>query len=129
MSMATAAPPTPEARRQVRIAVRDKNGNFAAGASVDFYQQSLHLGGATVGDREVTISYPSSMGTIEVVAKLSDEAQSTKLESSQREQGFQFSGIAPSHVTGARTARCADGSSGQPCVNCTVGGKPIRICA
>jgi len=119
-----------ERRRQVNIAVLDKNGNPARGAKISFQFNGTPCGRANLSGGKVSVEVPDTDEVLTAVAELSGETQSLDFARGHNEGVIQFltsSGLTTILPNG--TAICPDNTSGQPCVDCRVGGVLIRICA
>jgi hypothetical protein len=122
--MATASP----ASRQVSFAVLDTSNEPLAGATLEFFVDGVAYGAATTGGQGATISVPLYTGEIEVVARYGESRRTVKVGVDQHSYAFTFQRLLFKFFEPSG-ARCPDGTTGQPCVDCVIDGKPIRICA
>src|SRR5262249_32177020 len=119
----------PERRRVVSISARDVDGNYAHGAEIRFVVAGSPYGAAEIGAEPVTIELPFTVDfVLDVFAIFQGEQQEARLEPGLNNYTFQFS-TATLRAFRPGVARCPDGTSGQPCVVCMIGGLQVRICA
>jgi hypothetical protein len=127
MAYAPSAPATP-ASRQLKFAVIDRRNEPIEGARLEFFLDGEAIGSAVTGSHGASITVPIEIETIDVRATHGEATQTVTLAVVQLAHTFQFDrsifkSFAPSG------ARCPDGSTGNPCVDCVIDGRPIRICA
>jgi hypothetical protein len=128
----TAAPapaaPRPKATRQVDVRVVDPDGLPVLGALVDFFLGDTLLGTATTGERGARIRLPEILGALDVHVRLDGQEQYGQLPVYRNQYVFQFEVRARFKPFAAPVAQCADGTTGQPCVDCKIGDETYRIC-
>ncbi len=118
---------TPEPRtRRVTINVETLSGQPLAGAEIE-----LTRGGASLGS--ITSSGRSSVeidGTepLHVRASIAGASAQRTVEVGQTEVTLRLATTRFVELASTPTARCPDGSSGQPCVTCIIDGREVRIC-
>lgn len=115
-------------RRVVTISVLDVDGDPAGGAELTFAVHGVHYGTATVGDGSVRLEFPAHGQTVDVMAEYGSEVQHSHLSAYENYLTFRFRWRSGRSLSGG-TARCPDGTVGQPCVDCVVNGVRVRICA
>lgn len=131
MSSASAEAPIPKASsmHQFRVQILDVLGQVFWGVSIDFFAGGAHLGGVRESDGEATIRYPTALGPVTVLVEAHGYKDQAEIGSQQSSHTFTLPISRRNSVTGKREARCADGTTGQPCVVCSVGDSTVRICA
>jgi|ERR1700683_2571190 hypothetical protein len=126
MSM-MAAPARPESR-SIAIAVVGKDHNPLEGAAVSFFEDDKLFGTVITGIRGASITLSHVVRSIDVKVVYADSKQETTVSASEASYTFvfarKFDFKAPKAI-----AQCPNGDTGQPCVDCVVDGKKIRICA
>lgn len=100
----------------------------AVGTRLMFLGGITRLGQAIIGRDGAILSVPDSFGAIEVRAEFMGQRKVARVEPDEQRHEFKFSAFGRNEPPGPRTAYCADGTSGQPCVDCLVAGKSVRIC-
>jgi hypothetical protein len=125
--MAMAMGAEPETHR-VTITVVDHDKEPVVGASLTFEVENTLYGQATIGSRPVTIELSDDEVRLTVKAKYSGQKQEVSLSPDQRSYTFYFTRTVTPQTFGPPVATCPDGTSGQPCVDCVIGGNKIRIC-
>jgi hypothetical protein len=120
---------TAAAAQPLAILVVDSDGKPVVGARLEFRHN-----GALVG--KVISGGESSIQTevwdeLQVTAVVGDRRFSARAEFGERELTL----VIPSSLaktlrkpTGPPTARCPDGTSGQPCVTCRINGQDYFVC-
>jgi len=130
MSTAVMVQPSYKQRRRVvNISVLDKDGNHAQGATLAFAIGSEAYGDVTLGDGPASIAIPDSLLTLDVSVEFAGEFQTACLGPGQNKYIFRFLKSVEARGIVTSLARCPDGAVGQPCVDCVINGKVIRICA
>jgi hypothetical protein len=126
-----AAPPqsTPKPSREVQIVVLDKFGDAAQGAQVRFSASGAPLGVAVVGKDGARIRLPNRIAMLDISVEYGEQQQNTQLSPDQQEYICRFDVSLLQKSYGPPIARCPDGTTGQPCVDCKIGDDVIRICA
>jgi len=116
--------------RTITIQVRDKAGGPASGARVSFGIDGADFGSAAVsGTGKVTFQMSGAATTIHVFADFVGDAQQVALPPGEDIYTFHFDKTNLFMSDSVPEARCPDGTTGQPCVNCDIGGTTVRICA
>jgi hypothetical protein len=117
--------------RDIKIEILNGKGKPAQGAEVEFFIDDANFGGAIVGTRAIAQFHTDQASvTVKIVVKYGRQTSEAVLPPTQDGHVFKFKGVLPlSLLRKPPTARCPDGSSGQPCVDCVIGGETIRICA
>ena len=114
---------------QFRVQILDALGQVFFGVDIDFFANGAHLGGVKESDGKATIRYPASLGPVEVLVQAEGHQEVARIDSGQSSHTFSLPMFHQKTMEGKREARCADGTSGQPCVDCPVGNSTVRICA
>jgi hypothetical protein len=127
MTSTPAAPATP-ASRQFTLAIIDSAGFPLEGAKVEFSVEGTSYGSVTTGRRGASINVPWSVEEIEIEVSYGGETQSAMLFAGKMSHTISFTrSIIKAFAPAA--AKCPNGDAGQPCVDCVIGGKRIRICS
>ncbi|CAH1044325.1 hypothetical protein HPTD01_2803 [Halomonas sp. TD01] len=131
MSSGSAGAPMPKASpmHQFRIQVLDGAGQVFYGVTINLYARDAYLGGIEESDGEATIRYPASLGPVTVLIEADGYEAQTTIGADRSSHTFSLPTSRQRVTGGKREARCADGTSGQPCVVCAVGNSTVRICA
>jgi hypothetical protein len=126
--MAVAAPPerTPK-RKQLDIVVVDTDGNVVAGAIIDVFFDDELLATITSSGRS-SIELPDPTTIVRLVAHLGKEQQRLVLTYRDARARFVFDNPPKWLQSTIPGGRCADGTTGQPCVVCQVGTGQVRVC-
>jgi hypothetical protein len=116
--------------RDIKVKLIDSKGNPAAGADVEFFINDAEAGGAIVGP-SATAQFHTDRSSviIAIVARFGGRTLKVVLPPGQDDHAFEFDVTAQSLTRKPPIARCPDGTSGQPCVDCVIGGETVRICA
>jgi hypothetical protein len=126
--------PTPQ--RRLEIEVVGTNNLPVEGADIDFSVQTegalerTLLGGVSNSLGKASILIKFDFSDVKVVASFAGISETVILPPTviRATVSLKISGgIAPLIPTS--TSVCADGKSGQPCVDCNLKGKPYQICA
>jgi hypothetical protein len=127
MAYAPSAPATP-ASRQVRFAVIDQRHEPIEGVRLEFSFDGKAMGSVVTGPRGATLTVPRQIETIDVRATHGEKTLTATIATTELAYTFQFErSLFKSYEPSG--ARCPDGSTGNPCVDCVIDGRPIRICA
>jgi len=87
------------------------------------------VGRVTVGAGAVRLDFVDETATLQVTGRFWGETLTAVLPPGVNQHSFSFAAVSKGVYAGPGTARCPDGTVGQPCVDCTVNGTVIRICA
>lgn len=108
------------------IEVIDRRGLPVPGARIEILRNGA-LVGEMVSGGESSVRF-EDIGSLEIRASMGKTAQSSPAPS----YGGRLTLTLPVdrfvETAGVPTARCADGTTGQPCVTCSVDGQEIQIC-
>ena len=119
----------PPRRKSVRIRVLDAAGQLFFGSTIAFWLRDTPVGAVEDSTGEASITYPESGGTL-LIGVSARGAKQSQLVKPGDSDNFDFQ--LPVHRTldtpPHPVARCPDGTAGQPCVNCYIGGSTIRVC-
>jgi hypothetical protein len=137
--MAAAQPqsaPQPKAKTSVQVRVLDSLGEMFFGARIDFSIHGALAGRVIDSAGKATITYPELETELEVVVSAMNSTESRLLlsgvdikpGSTQNFVDFRLPIRRSTNMPPQPTAKCPDGTSGQPCVNCPLGGSTIRVC-
>ena len=125
--MATSPPILSSPSLEVRIV--DRLGKPIDGATLTFRADGISIGATRNSSAVVSIDVPGSIQKIEIVAELLHQVQQVTLDAGMRSHTFVFNRMRSAAGVGPPEARCPNGSSGRPCVDCSIGGSIVRICA
>lgn len=114
--------------RRVSVAVVDLDGNFISAAQLQCFVDKTPFGACVTSARMSSFEFDDK-GIFSVEAVYGGAMQTLSAAPGQHQLTFKF----PRQPHGLKTlmqagARCPDGSTGFPCVSCTVGKDTIRIC-
>jgi hypothetical protein len=126
-TIAVATPAYPETR-VIAISVIDKALQPLEGASVSFFENNALLGNVITGIRGASITLSHLVQNIHVQAIYAGTKQETGISTLQISHTFVFARIV-SFKSPYPIAQCPNGDTGQPCVDCVINGRKIRICA
>ena len=117
--------------RRINVQVRDSLSTLIEGCDIQFFIADppvTPLGSVSKSRGHAALTVPDDSVVIGVSVTVEAATQTIHLPPGQNDYTFIFP-QAPSYrsLTSAR-ARCPDGTSGQPCVDCKIGGITIRIC-
>lgn len=121
--------------RLVSVRAVDAGGRSIEGANVEFYVDGEHAGGVYGSSGTASLDVAPNAG-VEVSVTLavgSRKLQQRKMfpkSGDDAELLLRFPSYRPPNFLPVRApeARCPDGTSGQPCVECSVAGTTVRIC-
>lgn len=115
--------------RRVSIHVVDQNLNPIRGADIEFRVGGIAAGGVQSSAGRAMLELEDPMVAVEVQVTVLSETRTSILSPGDDLQTFQFE-FAPqlSPAPGPPVARCANGATGQPCVDCMVAGRTVHIC-
>lgn len=115
-------------RRRLFVDVLDPMGSPIHGADIHFEVNGMEIGSVLSSEGNANIELGDQDVTITIRVIVGSETQVISLNSDVGAHRFVFSN-APRTITAASpSARCPDGTTGQPCVTCNVGGSTVRIC-
>lgn len=112
------------------ISVLDDSRRFVP-AKIELFSQNQSLGMIYVNKkhRQGKFRIPSELYPIMVVAECQNNVQKVMIEDESVQYRFIFKGIKYRELRPPKAiAQCPDGSSGVPCVTCTINGLSYRIC-
>lgn len=115
--------------RHVTVWALDGSGDRAAGAELRFAVGGRSYGAATIGQGPARIQFEAPAIELIIEADYWGETVAARLLPGVDEYIFRFQAVARGIHGGPGTARCPDGTVGQPCVDCSVNGSTVRICA
>jgi len=117
--------------RHIIVQVKDVHNQPIAASDIDFFlvdPQRTLLGSISDSGGRATLRVSDESVIIGVHVTVDAYIQSVDLPPGQNTHTFIFPHVALFKSIGAPRARCPDGSSGQPCVDCKIGGVTVRIC-
>jgi hypothetical protein len=117
-----------EWRRTVTIETLDASGRHAAGAELQIAAGNATFA-VTVGSTAIRLEFEDPTLTLEVTASFWGEIARAVLPPDIHQHNFRFRAVLRGVYAGPGTARCPDGTAGQPCVDCNINGSIVRICA
>ncbi len=120
--------------RRITIVVQDREGVPLSGAAVRIAADGqslgiLQTGGDAVGPSSLTLQGEDVAATVELQASYGGQTQNASLPPGVNDQVFIFDAVAMVRSKGPAVARCPDGTSNSPCVDCINGTRQWRICA
>lgn len=125
--------PDPKSGRSVHVLVGDETGKAIAGVIVRFVDAFSNvrasLGQVTTGEQGARIQFAKLGGSLLVEAMYGPQSEEAEVAPLQSEVRFTFKRLHSFKPKGPPVAQCPDGKTGQPCVDCLIGGQIIRICA
>jgi hypothetical protein len=128
MSSASADRPV-QWRRAVTVEALDASGGRAVGTELLIAADAAALGAVTVGASAVRLEFENPAVTLLITARFWGETATALLPPGLNEYTFHFRAVSRGVYAGPGTARCPDGTAGQPCVDCNINGSIVRICA
>jgi hypothetical protein len=117
--------------RTLLISAFDNEGRPAAGAEIVVFIHGTYVGAFTIDDesRSASLEIPDVSANVRLVAEFSGVTLTSDIGMTDHAHEFRFPVVAPlERALSPAEARCADGTTGRPCVTCTVGGTQVRIC-
>ena len=117
-----------EWRRTVTIETLDGSGRHAAGAELQIAAGDATFT-VTTGTTAIRLEFEDPTLTLEVTARFWGEITRAVLTPDIHQHSFRFRAVSRGVYAGPGTARCPDGTAGQPCVDCNINGSIVRICA
>ncbi|MTD93141.1 hypothetical protein GIW81_02195 [Hyphomicrobium sp. xq] len=123
--MAVAAPP--EASPRLQISVVDAEGRPIAGALIDVYLDNEFVGTITSSGSSL-LEFADPGVTLRLEARIADLKEIREIDARDHAVSFVFTNPPRRLTATIPGGRCADGTTGQPCVVCRVGGRQVRIC-
>jgi hypothetical protein len=120
--------------RRITIAIQDADGVPLAGALVRITVDGQSLGILQTGADPAGVSSLSLQGedlwaTVSLHATYGSQTQDATLPPGEDNHVFVFDAVAMVRSKGPAVARCPDGTSNSPCVDCSSGTRQWRICA
>lgn len=115
--------------RRIVIHVVDANDNPIPGSDILFSINRVPVGGVRSSAGSASLDMPESSVVVDVSAMVGQFTQSAHLPPGFDTHIFRFSQTRVYQSVGPPVASCPDGTSGQPCVDCDIGGIIVRICA
>lgn len=114
--------------REITVNVVDSQNAPINGADISFGVNGTPLGSVWRSLGKATIVMPDPFVVVEARATVMLVTQTAQLPPGQNTHTFRFSQAPPPKKLAPPEAQCPDGSSGQPCVDCQVGGSTVRVC-
>jgi hypothetical protein len=117
-------------RRAITVDAVDGAGGRAVGTELQFSVGDIPLCTVTMGAYPVRLEFEEPTTTmLQISAQFVGETATTHLPPHLNDYEFQFRTVWRGIYAGPGTARCPDGTAGQPCVDCNINGSIVRICA
>lgn len=116
-------------QRAVKVTVVDHSGKLASGATLTFLLEDVHVGSATIGTEPVMVEFSTADGDLAVAVNFLGEHHVHVFTRTESQYTFELRSTAHFIRPARGLAECPNGKTGQPCVDCLVGGKQIRICS
>jgi len=115
--------------REIRIAVVDVKGQNLPGAKIQVYLEKSPIAELVLGQRPGSIHLNDLDSPITLMATHEGEVQTVTLGADVRVQAFVFKTVyRENFAVDPAQARCPDGTTGIPCVECAIGGTRVRVC-
>lgn len=122
--------PSRRASREVRIRVLNADHKPAEGAEVFFSIDDEPCGSVTIGrNGQASLRTQNQDAIIDVLARYGKNEQRASLQRGMDKHDFDFDFVIHIREHVPPVARCPDGTTGQPCVECDIDGETIRICS
>ncbi|MDB5405102.1 MAG: hypothetical protein JWL84_14 [Rhodospirillales bacterium] len=116
-----------EKPRRLRILVENTAGLPMVGARIKVFYRG-EAAGEVVSSGRSLVEF-DDIEALELTAAVGGLRASAQVTAGQDEVRLVIPTERAIELAAIPTARCPDGSSGQPCVTCRIGGRNIRICA
>lgn len=127
-----ATPAATASPRGIAVGVRvlDAVGELFFGARIEFSLPNFPLGVVEQSAGQASIVYPASELLLKITVSGGGAQQSKLYDPSSRskEVNFQLPARRALQTPPKPVASCPDGKSGQPCVDCMIQGRPVRVC-
>jgi hypothetical protein len=128
--------PQPKAKTSVQVRVVDALGELFFGAQIDFVLSGVSAGTVVDSAGAAKITYPEEGGALEVSVSALGATQSRLLSpgiditpgGTRNLVDFRMPVRRTTNVPPQPVAKCPNGTSGQPCVDCPMNGSTIRVC-
>jgi len=114
--------------RKIAVRVVDSDGKNIRGALISMFLDQVFGGSLTLGDGPGSFDIEGEVQRVKLTAEVVDLTQEAYISSRENAYQFQFQSIPMNFVAAQPGARCPDGTVGNPCVVCSVGGTQVRIC-
>lgn len=115
--------------RVVSVRIADVFGMPLPGADVAFFVDGQPIGEVRGCAGAASVHLPDPHATLHTIVTHSQGTLTASISPEVDTYVFNFSFARGSLALIIPEARCPDGTSGQPCVDCVIDGKIIRICA
>jgi len=115
--------------RHIAVHVVDANDILITGADILFSIDGIPAGGVRSSAGNASFYTPNSSVTVDISVVVDLRTQSAHLPPGFDTYTFRFVEARAYLAAELPVASCPDGSSGQPCVDCDIGGVFVRICA
>lgn len=114
--------------RRLLVEVVDPAGVAIQGADIHFEIDGVQVGSVFSSQGNASIEMDDQDVEITISAIVGFETQAISLRASVGAHRFVFANVPRAVAKGTPSARCPDGTTGQPCVTCNIGGSTVRIC-
>lgn len=126
--MTTSDKSTAVSPRRFTLRIVDRLGLPLRGATIDFRADGANAGSIENANSSVSIEIDAN-ADLEIDATFMRQVQKLKIDRQASEQVVVFQRLRAAFSLGKPEAKCPDGKSGSPCVDCMVGASKVRICA
>lgn len=126
--MATFPQGTGSPTRTLKLLIRDQHGAPLKGANIIFRVAGDEVGAVKRADSEVSIRLDAGLD-VEVGAVFMRQLQTLTIDATTTLQLIVFQQSRVPLSLGSPVARCANGKTGSPCVDCPAGASTVQICA
>lgn len=114
--------------RKLLVEVVDQAGVPVQGADIHFEINGIKVGSVFGSQGNASIEMNNQDVEITICVIVGFETQAVSLHASVGAHRFVFNNAPYAVVKGTPSARCPDGTTGQPCVTCHIGGSTVRLC-
>jgi hypothetical protein len=110
------------------VEVVDPMGVPLDGTNIHFEINGSKVGSVFSSQGNASIEIADQDVVITIFVDHDFETQVASVPASIGSHRFVFDNASRALTKGPPSARCPDGTTGQPCVNCSIGGSAVRIC-
>lgn len=114
--------------RKFLVEVVDLTGVQLDGANIHFEVNDSSVGSVFDSQGSASIEIADQDAVITIRVDHDFETQVVSVPAGAGSHRFVFDHTSRAPAKGTPSARCPDGTTGQPCVTCNIGGSTVRIC-